>query len=48
LIGAGFAIRRVEEWSPTPEQVAAEPSLAEELERPMMALVAARKEDGRG
>jgi SAM-dependent methyltransferase len=43
LIDAGFAIRRVEEWSPTPEQVAAQPSLAEELDRPMMALVAARK-----
>jgi ubiquinone/menaquinone biosynthesis C-methylase UbiE len=43
LIDAGFAIRRVEEWSPTPEQVVAQPSLAEELDRPMMALVAARK-----
>ncbi len=43
LIDAGFAIRRVEEWSPTPDQVAAQPSLAEELERPMMLLVAARK-----
>jgi SAM-dependent methyltransferase len=43
LIDAGFAIRRVLEWSPTPEQVAAQPSLADELERPMMVLVAARK-----
>ncbi len=43
LIDAGFAIRRVVEWSPTPEQLAAQPSLADELERPMMALVAARK-----
>jgi SAM-dependent methyltransferase len=43
LIDAGFAIRRVVEWSPTPEQVAAQPSLADELERPMMVLVAARK-----
>jgi SAM-dependent methyltransferase len=43
LIDAGFAIRRVEEWSPTPEQVAAQPSLAEELDRPMMVLIAARK-----
>jgi SAM-dependent methyltransferase len=40
LIDAGFAIRRVVEWSPTPEQVAAQPSLAEELDRPMIALVA--------
>ena len=43
LIDTGFAIRRVVEWSPTPEQVAAQPSLADELDRPMMVLVAARK-----
>ena len=43
LIGAGFAVRRVEEWSPTAEQVAALPALADELERPMMLLVAAQK-----
>ncbi len=43
LIDAGLAVRRVVEWSPTPQQVAAQPSLADELERPMMALVAARK-----
>jgi SAM-dependent methyltransferase len=43
LIDAGFTIGRVEEWSPTPGQVAAQPSLADELERPMMVLVAARK-----
>ena len=43
LIDAGFTIQRVDEWSPTPEQVAARPSLAEELERPMMVLIAARK-----
>lgn len=41
LIGAGFAIRHVQEWSPTADQVAANPNLAEELERPMMLLVAA-------
>jgi hypothetical protein len=43
LIDAGFAVRRVVEWSPTPEQLAAQPSLADELDRPMMALVAAQK-----
>jgi SAM-dependent methyltransferase len=43
LIDAGFAVRRVVEWSPTPEQLAALPSLADELDRPMMALVAAQK-----
>jgi SAM-dependent methyltransferase len=43
LIDAGTAIRRVVEWSPTLEQVASRPSLAEELDRPMMALVAAQR-----
>jgi len=44
LIDAGFAIRRVVEWSPTPEQVATQPSLGEELDRPMIALVAVEKQ----
>jgi SAM-dependent methyltransferase len=39
LIGAEFAIHHVEEWSPTAEQVAVQPELKEELERPMMALI---------
>ena len=43
LIDAGLAVRRLVEWSPTPQEVATRPSLADELERPMMALVAARK-----
>ena len=43
LIDAGFSIRRLEEWSPTADEVAARPSLRDELDRPMMALVAARK-----
>jgi len=43
LIGAGFALRRLEEFAPTPEQIEAMPALAEELERPMLLLVAARK-----
>jgi hypothetical protein len=43
LIGAGFAIWRVVEWSPTPEEVASQPSLADELDRPMMLLVAVQK-----
>jgi len=41
LIGAGFALDRIEEFSPTPGQVAAMPELAEEMERPMMLLVSA-------
>ena len=43
LIDAGFAIRRVVEWSPTPEQVASQPSLADELDRPMMLLADVQK-----
>jgi SAM-dependent methyltransferase len=43
LIGAGFTIRHVQEWHPTPEQVVAQPALAEELERPMLLLVAAQR-----
>jgi len=41
LIGHGFAIRRVEEWSPTADQIAAIPEISEELDRPIFLLVAA-------
>jgi SAM-dependent methyltransferase len=44
LIGAGFTIRHVEEWRPTDEQVAALPTLHEELERPMIMLVSCVKQ----
>jgi SAM-dependent methyltransferase len=43
LIAAGFTIDRVEEFCPTPEQIAARPELAEELDRPMFLLVSARR-----
>ena len=43
LIAHGFAIRRVEEWSPTPEQIAAIPEISQELDRPIFLLVAARR-----
>lgn len=43
LIGAGFELRRMEEFAPTAEQIAELPDLAEELERPMMALFSACK-----
>jgi SAM-dependent methyltransferase len=43
LICAGFELRRMAEFAPTAEQIAAMPDLAEELERPMMLLVSARK-----
>jgi SAM-dependent methyltransferase len=43
LIRSGFKIDHVEEFSPTAEQIAAIPTLAEELERPMFLLIAARR-----
>jgi SAM-dependent methyltransferase len=43
LIAAGFTITYVEEWSPSPEQVAGEPDWATERERPPFLLVAARR-----
>jgi SAM-dependent methyltransferase len=43
LIHAGFRILGVEEFAPSPEQIAQTPELAEELERPMMLLVSARR-----
>jgi len=43
LIAAGFAIEHVDEWGPSAEQVAANPGLAEEKERPMLFLLSARK-----
>ncbi|UFS67389.1 class I SAM-dependent methyltransferase [Paracoccus denitrificans] len=43
LLDAGFAPRRIVEFVPTPAQIEAMPALAEELERPMMLLVAAQK-----
>lgn len=46
LIAAGFAIRHLEEWGPTAAQIAANPALAEEAERPMLLLVAVQKPQG--
>lgn len=43
LIGAGFAIRHVQEWAPTAEQVGRNPELAEEMERPMILIVSAQR-----
>ncbi|MBR1125971.1 class I SAM-dependent methyltransferase [Bradyrhizobium lablabi] len=43
LIGAGFTVRHVEEFAPTADQIAENPSLAEELQRPMMLLVSAQR-----
>ena len=43
LIGVGFVISHVEEWGPTAEQIAAEPSWADECQRPPFLLVAATR-----
>lgn len=43
LIQTGFTITHVQEWAPTQEQLAAQPALAEERDRPMMVLVAATR-----
>jgi ubiquinone/menaquinone biosynthesis C-methylase UbiE len=39
----GFVIGEIREWHPTPEQVAAMPALAEEMERPMMVVISAHR-----
>ncbi|MFK0683812.1 class I SAM-dependent methyltransferase [Ochrobactrum sp. BD67] len=41
LIDAGFSIHQLEEWRPSPEQIAAWPALSEEMERPMLLIVSA-------
>lgn len=43
LIETGFAIRHVEEWAPSPEQLRAIPDLAEEMDRPMLLIVSAQR-----
>jgi ubiquinone/menaquinone biosynthesis C-methylase UbiE len=41
LLRCGFAISHVEEWGPTTAQIAAQPNLADERQRPPFLLVAA-------
>ncbi len=43
LIRQGFTLRHVEEWAPSDAQIAAKPDLAEERDRPMFLLIAARR-----
>ena len=43
LTGSGFTVERLVEFCPTPEQIARDPGLAEEIERPMFLLVSARR-----
>lgn|SRR5690554_2627469 len=47
LIDAGFVLRRVEEFAPTRKQLEQSPELTEEIERPMMLLISARKREPR-
>ncbi|GAA4480507.1 class I SAM-dependent methyltransferase [Gluconacetobacter asukensis] len=43
LTDTGFTLRRIDEFAPTQEQIAQMPTLAEEIERPMMLLVSATR-----
>jgi SAM-dependent methyltransferase len=43
LIQCGFVIAHVEEWGPTPSQIAAQANLADEHQRPPFLLVVARR-----
>lgn len=43
LLARGFALDRIEEWGPTPAQIAARPDWAVERDRPPFLLVAARR-----
>lgn len=43
LIDSGFSIRRVVEWHPSPEQIAANPGLAEEMDRPMILMISVER-----
>lgn len=43
LLAAGFTIGHVEEFRPSSEQVEKDPTLAEELDRPMFLMVQAAK-----
>jgi hypothetical protein len=42
LLRAGFAIAHLDEWGPSPEQIASHPEWANERQRPPFLLVAAR------
>lgn len=43
MIRQGFTITHFEEWGPTDAEIAAQPALAEERDRPMMMLIAAHR-----
>ena len=44
LIDSGFVLRKMNEWSPSPEALTANPVWKEEFERPMFVLIAAERE----
>jgi SAM-dependent methyltransferase len=43
LLRLGFALSHIDEWGPTPEQIAAQPAWADERQRPLFLLIAARR-----
>lgn len=43
LIAAGFTLSHLDEWGPTPGQIAQQPALAIEMERPMFFILSAHK-----
>jgi SAM-dependent methyltransferase len=43
LIGLGFAVRRIEEWGPSEEQIAAHPEWGNERQRPPFLLIGANR-----
>jgi SAM-dependent methyltransferase len=43
LVDAGLTLRRAVDWRPGPEQVRADPSLSEEVDRPMFLILAAER-----
>ena len=43
LIASGFALRHIEEWRPSEEQIAAHPDWAGELDRPTFLIVSAQR-----
>lgn len=43
LIAEGFTIRQVVEYAPTVEDIAADPSLSQERDRPMFLILSAQK-----
>jgi len=43
LLRLGFSLLHVDEWGPSDRQIAAQPSLADERQRPMFFFVSARR-----